>query len=501
MTRNNERGYIAIFMCLILAVLVIFAGFSVDVGGFYARASKLQRAADAAALAGVVYMPTLGPGPGSADAAARATATENGFTSGVDNITVTVAGVLGNSHQLRVTITDAAVDQFFSKSVLSNETISRSATAEYVLPVPLGSPDNKLGNQTNLDTQNLWASISGPGTDKVNGDPYSTKCSVGQSSSAAPPTCSGNTGSGGEYRTSGYLYSIDVPAADVGKKLTVAVWDAGNYARASYASVDDADNGTVNTMFELFAPSLTPLDSTTYTASGYSLNGKCDVGTAGRWIILNGASAATYENKFVNLCTITAPAAGTYHLQVKSSAIPGVTDSGNGWNQFSLKATFPTAPQPALFGYGDLSLFNNLQLQVGNLTATFYLAQVGAQYAGKQLTVSLFDPGDGASGTYYVNILKPGSNTVACSYGLSGATPTAANPCRIQTRTSTGTNTYNGKWLDITIAIPTTYTCTPDCWWRVKYEFNGVTAGNSPNDRTVWTADITGDPVHLVNAS
>ncbi|HVV36922.1 MAG TPA: pilus assembly protein TadG-related protein [Acidimicrobiales bacterium] len=486
-SRRSERGFVIPLLALSMVVLLIFCGFAVDVGGWYARAAKIQRAADAAALAGVVWMPDFT----SATAAATTAATRNGFTTG-GNITVTVSAVPGNSHQLRVSITDSKVDQYFSKLAINNESITRTSVAEYVLPVPLGSPDNTLGNQSNSDSKNLWASISGPYTDKSNGDPYSTKCTNGSSGSNCSQT-------NNEDRDTGYLYSIDVPAAGVGQNLTVQVWDAGNYARANYANVEDADNGSVNTEFELFKPSGTPLDSSTYTDSGYSLNGKCTSG-AGRWIIADGASESTYENKFATLCTVNVPVAGIYHLQVKSRSIPGISDSGNGWNQFSLKATLTGTTQPALYGYGDLSLFNNLQGQSGNLTATFYLARIDPQYAGKTLSVSLYDPGDGASGTYYVNILKPGGATVGCSYGIRGATPVAASPCRILTRTSSGTNTYNGKWLDITIAVPTTYTCTTDCWWKVLYEFNGVTRGSSPNDRTVWTATITGDPVHLVNA-
>jgi hypothetical protein len=69
--------------------------------------------------------------------------------------------------------------------------------------------------------------------------------------------------------------------------------------------------------------------------------------------------------------------------------------------------------------------------------------------------------------------------------------------CSIVTR-SGGSNTYNGQWLDIEISIPTSYTCSADCWWKVRYDFANVTFGNSPNDRTVWSAQIVGDPVHLV---
>ena len=76
-------------------------------------------------------------------------------------------------------------------------------------------------------------------------------------------------------------------------------------------------------------------------------------------------------------------------------------------------------------------------------------------------------------------ILGPGGTTQSCTYNVRGSTTTALNPCRIQTRTSTGTNVYNGKWLDILISVPTTYTCSTDCWWKVKYEFVSVSSGAS----------------------
>ena len=123
---------------------------------------------------------------------------------------------------------------------------------------------------------------------------------------------------------------------------------------------------------------------------------------------------------------------------------------------------------------------------------------VDAAYAGKTLQISLFDPGDGASGTYTVQVLKPGGSTTSCTYSARGATSTStSNTCLITTRSS-GTNTYNGKWLDLKISLPATYTCTTDCWWKVQYSFANVVSGSSPNDRTVWAATLTGDPVHLV---
>ena len=54
---REQRGYAVILTSLVLVPLLGFTGFAVDVGAWYARASSIQRAADAAALAGVVWQP------------------------------------------------------------------------------------------------------------------------------------------------------------------------------------------------------------------------------------------------------------------------------------------------------------------------------------------------------------------------------------------------------------------------------------------------------------
>ena len=488
---RRDAGYVMFMLAITMIVLFTACAFAVDLGSFYARASRIQRASDAAALAGVVWMPG---NFSQAQTDALAVATKNGFSTGV-----TVSAVAGNPYQLKVSIIDSHVPRFFS-TILSTSpmTITRSSTAEFAPVVPLGSPDNRLGNDplsSPAYNAYLWASISAPYTDLNNGDPFSTKCGAGSSGA-------GCTQSNTQYRTTGYKYAIDVPATAVGRTLTVAVYDAGNYARANYANVETADNGTVNTSFELFDVNPAPLDISSDLGPALSLNGDCTA-SPGKFYIADGASSSTYQNKWATLCTITVTKAGTYHLQVKSSSLTDMTgaavaDSGNGWNQFSLKATVSgTGVTPALYGVGDLSLFNNLPGLSGNITATFYFAQIAQVYAGKTLTVNLYDPGDGASGNYYVNVLKPGGSTTSCSYGIAGGTLAAISPCRIQTRNSSG-NTYNGKWLQIAIDIPTTYTCSADCWWKISYEFLGVTSGNSPNDRTVWSAALSGNPIHLV---
>ncbi len=41
--------------------------------------------------------------------------------------------------------------------------------------------------------------------------------------------------------------------------------------------------------------------------------------------------------------------------------------------------------------------------------------------------------------------------------------------------------------------LPSDYTCAADCWWKIVYNYPGVT-----NDTTTWGAYIEGNPVSLV---
>ncbi len=134
-----------------------FAGFAVDIGAWYSQAPSLQRASDAAALAGVVWRPNFS----SAESAARAEATRNGFTHGVDGITVTVAET-GNN-RLEVEIVDTDADLYFASLFIDNITIGRRAVAEYVDSVPLGSPEGHFGTGDltpgGAPAVNFWAAF------------------------------------------------------------------------------------------------------------------------------------------------------------------------------------------------------------------------------------------------------------------------------------------------------------------------------------------------------
>ena len=106
---RRQGGFVLLKFALLLVPLLLMVGFSVDVGYWYNRTAAIQKAADAAALAGVVWLPDLDKAEDYAlEAAAR-----NGFVDGVDQISVDVSQVQGNEHQLRVRITDPSVGSYF----------------------------------------------------------------------------------------------------------------------------------------------------------------------------------------------------------------------------------------------------------------------------------------------------------------------------------------------------------------------------------------------------
>ena len=193
---RNDSGYIFAMMGLLMIPIVIMMAFSMDLGSWYAQGQKMQRAADAASLAGVVWANDSTQW----DTVARATATKNGYTDGVNGVSVDVSKLASN--QVKVTIGQDGA-QYFSTLVFPNgERLNRRSTAEYVLPVPLGSPRNYLGTgglgkgavNTAYEPERLWDAVSGYCTDRYQGDLVASKYYDSDTSNA----CTGGTNPGVE---------------------------------------------------------------------------------------------------------------------------------------------------------------------------------------------------------------------------------------------------------------------------------------------------------------
>ncbi len=139
---TRARGQMLVLFVLSIFVLTGITAIVVDISWYWANTLRVQRAADAAALAGVVWLPGA---PGSAYSTAAATATQNGYTDGVGGVSVTAIKDASNNRRLFVTI-NAPVNTFFMKVFgIQSLNASRMSKAEYVLPVPMGSPENYYG--------------------------------------------------------------------------------------------------------------------------------------------------------------------------------------------------------------------------------------------------------------------------------------------------------------------------------------------------------------------
>ncbi len=495
-----ERGATLPIIALMMTVLIGLAAFAVDLGWFYLNTTKVQRAADAAALAGVIHMPHDFD---QAEIDAVQLASTNGYvpdTSVNPTTSVAVAPVAGEPNQIEVTVTDT-VQTFFLK-VFGRETqmIKRSARAEFVPPLPLGSPDNQFGNVCDprepgcTGQPNFWANVHGKYTRRAMGDAYSSICVNGS-----------GTGCGASnpiHRDRGYLYGIETTP---GASFTVSfvdmafhntsggvntgdghrTGDRGCESGAWGNSTDPACGQSIVTT--LYGPDSDPMDiSNNPVLCSHTWNPRPQV-----------ASDASYALESPASCfTVTGASAGIYVLQIRVLEPSQVQWSG--LNRYGLHVS-PTAK---LFALGDMSIYNNA---AGSVT-DFYLAEVSPGYKGRTFVVELFDPGEGNG---FVQLMGPngaGSWTMfdTCrmwtrAVGVMTGPWTdqgQRTPCQFQANNSDPNLRYDDRWVKLEVSLPATYDCESagnNCWWKINYNYSG-----GVNDTTTWRAYIVGNPIHLV---
>ena len=230
--RNDQGGYVAILAAVFTAALMMpLCAVSVDVSVWYVEVQRVQNAADAAATAGVTYLPD---DFASARATAIAVAGRNGYpNSGSSSVSVSIGD---KPTQLVVTIDSTINNAFGSAFGINTETIERSATADFNGPVLMGSPCNTFGNEppghgcdrparprdhprarsslrraepSAPATRSCGARSRVPRPPKGNGDEFMTRtCNTGNAG------CTGTTND--EFDPQGYFYIVRVGAAAVG---------------------------------------------------------------------------------------------------------------------------------------------------------------------------------------------------------------------------------------------------------------------------------------------
>ena len=158
--------------------------FTVDVGHWYVTVQNVQRAADAAALAGRhlhARRPRAGQGAGAETAAATTAGHQRRRHDGRPRAGSRPAEpAQGDDHH------DGRTTRSASSSACSTETITRTAIANYQAPLPLGSPCNEFGNGPEPTTERapiraartaaaagqFWANVGSPQAGKSYGDAY-----------------------------------------------------------------------------------------------------------------------------------------------------------------------------------------------------------------------------------------------------------------------------------------------------------------------------------------
>jgi hypothetical protein len=289
---HGQHGYVMVMFALLLVPLLLMAGLAVDVGKWYSRSSDMRRAADAAALAGVVWLPD----EAAARTAALAAAARNGFTPS-STVSITVSSSTQSERRLKVTIRDTKVGSFFYTSLGGKDLdLTRTSFAEYVLAVPMGSPRNFFGTGTLLQNYTatgitpefLYQSVNPYCTDKVNGDRYQS----GYFNSATNGTCTGTVNS--EYRTSGYSMYIEAPE---GRRaaIDVKLYDARYSEAAVQWQVPGPDSCTQQPTFPTTETWTTGTSGSVVTYTGPIRYQTRPTGTSTQWGPTTVLLSGTYQ--------------------------------------------------------------------------------------------------------------------------------------------------------------------------------------------------------------
>lgn len=500
---RRELGQILVLFVLSSTVLFGMVAVVIDIGSIWNESLHVEHAAEAAALAGVPYM----PGDfARASALAVAEAAKNGF-SAATGATITPAVNIESNRRLDVSVTKSFGTFFLRLFGMPTVTITRKATAEYTLPVPMGSPLSVYGDNSGF----FWAAAEAQGSNRGYGDAFGTFFNP-------------NPAANNQYDANGYQYAVEVPPG--AGSTNIDVYDP------TFCAVDD-QKGTgdhwipwnqstwpaTSIYYTLWAdPARTPLDysdDVQVATSGDLFANKRQVDksaalrdTHAAWPgnpfwSLPDCSSDPYHDHWWTLTTVTSP--GTYRLQVTTSdhLNPDAQKWTSAENMWSLRAvaTDPTH-KPYVYGLGKMVIYAN----VASGTTLFYLGRIEAVHAGKTMVIQLFDPGD-ASGNASIQVLTPtATGYVPASFSYTAdanasGSKNGSNVTLLKT-TISGAVQYDNSWVTLTVPLPKTYAAplppgeppgTLGGWWKIRYSFD-----NATTDTTTWQVSIRGNPIHLV---
>jgi hypothetical protein len=243
------------------------------------------------------------------------------------------------------------------------------------------------------------------------------------------------------------------------------------------------------------------------------------------------------------LLTNTSNSTAYYRLRVDTldyngsdPARDGLSAHAQAHKGYAVELTVPNSSNTCstceIGALNDLTIYTPIATPAGGGNFVVPLMSIPPEYAGENIDVDVFDPGDvncTGNGCNTISILEPDKTTLA-PLGPDGATwlgpslddqPTAigtsdcapsgddgpggkavvvtqCDPNQVTNNTASK-NLYNGTWVQFQIAVPPGYDpgSDPSGWyWYLSYTLTG--AANA-SDTITATAGFDGSPLHLVS--
>jgi hypothetical protein len=534
-------------------VLIGLAGMSVDLGNWYLHIQRTQRAADAAALDGAVFLP-------QDSATALDVARDSLRRNGVPEDDVAAAVIEPVSSQpawLSVIVPTSVPNSFLSLLGMSKEQhFTRRAIATYNPPLGAGKFSNVLGNEPvgdqwePADKQSsqgqFWLNIGGGAGWKARGDRFNVRHCFSNgpqgyvlSPVAEPSRCTGDTNN--DYaddvdgiHTQGYDFIVEVPKGLVGSQVAVEAFDPSFVWQADACDDGDLEDLYNATHNPLYAPGQTPYctgdenymdtpdplpttDMQLFDAATDTPVSSCPgprvftpYGGPNDSLVSHKDDPAftSVFRKWVPLCSVAYDPAlgGTYRLHVST------TRASQGFNRFSLRAGLfagstlappQTQRQVRVYAKEAVPLWANFSGSDSRLALTY----VPTAMAGSTIDVSFFDMGDASDpGTFSLVSMSHsggggGSSTQQCDVQMPNTSSYVSLPnCRL-----TGVKDddgYDGYLVSVRWHVPSDYSCdetgnspAETCYLFVRAEYP---SGVDVNDATTWTVKPDGQLLRLL---
>jgi Flp pilus assembly protein TadG len=209
---------------------------------------------------------------------------------------------------------------------------------------------------------------------------------------------------------------------------------------------------------------------------------------------------------------------GTYRLRVDSLQHDGDVSTSSSQNvahkAYAVRVLDSTrnlcTTNCSMAAWNDMSWYT----PVNSNSFTVPLFQLPPYYAGKTVTVDIWDPGDiQGAGNVYIDLIDPATNNIATSaagvniYDLgvqrSNAGTLVSAPGNTQASilaTSNNTVYYNGHWLHFELPVPSTWNPgnnPANWWWSLRYRTN-LANGSVAIDTVTLAVGLKGNPAHLL---